>query len=164
MEPKLEYDKFSIKKYYENYIQFQGVGFFTDAYDLFIINFAMILMGCIYYKDNGNKVPVVTDTLVKASAQVGTLIGQLFFGVLSDRLGRKKMYGVELMIIIVCTISSCFSADLISGFSVFAVLGFWRIILGIGIGGDYPLSAVITSEFATTKTRGYIMLIFFRKK
>lgn len=37
----------------------------------------------------------------------------------------------------------------------------WRVILGIGIGGDYPLSAVITSEFATTKTRGAMISAVF---
>ncbi|GMF02712.1 unnamed protein product [[Candida] boidinii] len=38
-----------------------------------------------------------------------------------------------------------------------AILTFYRIIMGIGIGGDYPLSSIITSEFATTKWRGAIM-------
>jgi hypothetical protein len=30
----------------------------------------------------------------------------------------------------------------------------WRFVLGIGIGGDYPLSASIASEYASTKWRG----------
>ena len=67
-----------------------------------------------------------TDTLVKASAQVGTLLGQLFFGYIADRNGRKKMYGIELMIIIIFTINSAFSSDLKTGLSVFAILGIWR--------------------------------------
>jgi PHS family inorganic phosphate transporter-like MFS transporter len=71
-------------------------------------------------------VPVYIDTLVKASSQVGALIGQVLFGVLSDISGRKKMYGVELMIIVIGTIGSCFSANLVKGFSVFTVLGIWR--------------------------------------
>jgi len=33
--------------------------------------------------------------------------------------------------------------------------------MGIGIGGDYPLSAVITSEFASTKSRGRLMTAVF---
>ena len=67
------------------------------------------------------------------------------------------MYGVELMIIIIATCASAFSATTVSGFSVFTVLGIWRIFLGLGIGGDYPLSAIITSEFATTRNRGAMM-------
>jgi PHS family inorganic phosphate transporter-like MFS transporter len=37
----------------------------------------------------------------------------------------------------------------------------WRLFLGIGIGGDYPLSAIITSEFANTKNRGGLMAAVF---
>ena len=61
------------------------------------------------------------------------------------------------MIIVVATVASTLSANLASGVSVFAILGAWRVILGVGIGGDYPLSAIITSEFATTKWRGAMM-------
>ncbi len=105
--------------------------------------------------------PVYIDTLVKASGQIGTLIGQILFGILADRVGRKRMYGVELMIMITATCASALSGNLVSGFSIFTVLGIWRIILGLGIGGDYPLSAIITSEFATTKHRGAMMAAVF---
>lgn len=54
----------------------------------------MLMMGCVYFKDapgkEKNQVPVHIDTLVKASGQVGTLIGQIVFGIAADRLGRKK--------------------------------------------------------------------------
>ena len=65
------------------------------------------------------------------------------------------------MIIVLATVASTLSANLESGVSVFAILGAWRILLGIGIGGDYPLSAIITSEFATTKRRGAMMAAVF---
>ncbi|CAG8686653.1 7757_t:CDS:2 [Ambispora leptoticha] len=66
------------------------------------------------------------------------------------------MYGIELMIIIIATCGSALAGN---GYaiSVQAVIITWRFILGIGVGGDYPLSAVITSEFATTKRRGAMM-------
>ena len=37
----------------------------------------------------------------------------------------------------------------------------WRVLLGIGIGGDYPMSAIITSEFASTRYRGRMMAAVF---
>jgi MFS transporter, PHS family, inorganic phosphate transporter len=80
---------------------------------------------------------------------------------MADQLGRKRMYGIELMIIVVATCASALSGNLVSGFSVFTVLAIWRIFLGLGIGGDYPLSAIITSEFATTKHRGGMMAAVF---
>ena len=37
----------------------------------------------------------------------------------------------------------------------------WRFFMGIGIGGGCPLSAVISSEFAATRTRGRVMTAVF---
>jgi MFS transporter, PHS family, inorganic phosphate transporter len=45
--------------------------------------------------------------------------------------------------------------------SVIGVLIVWRFITGIGIGGDYPLSAVISSEFSSTRIRGRLMTAVF---
>lgn len=44
---------------------------------------------------------------------------------------------------------------------VIGVLIVWRFITGIGIGGDYPLSAVISSEFSSTRIRGRLMAAVF---
>ncbi len=48
-----------------------------------------------------------------------------------------------------------------SAISVYGVLIMWRFIMGMGIGGDYPLSAVITSEFAARRIRGRMMAAVF---
>ncbi|KAF0424699.1 phosphate transporter [Gigaspora margarita] len=70
------------------------------------------------------------------------------------------MYGLELCLMVVATIGSALSANSYA-ISLWGALMFWRVILGIGIGGDYPLSAVITSEFATKKRRGAMMAAVF---
>jgi len=91
--------------------------------------------------------------LIKVAPNVGTVFGMVVFGYLADVLGRKRMYGIELMIIIIATL-----AESLCSFSpamgIVGVIVFWRVIMGIGVGGDYPLSAVITSEMADTKWRG----------
>ncbi|KAF9188177.1 Inorganic phosphate transporter pho84 [Haplosporangium sp. Z 767] len=135
-----------------------GVGFFTDAYDLFAINLVTPMLGMIYY--NGGHLPPNIDLGIKVAASIGTFIGQVGFGYLADRLGRKRMYGIELMIIIVATLGQAISGN---GFalSLPATIIIWRVIVGVGIGGDYPLSAVITSEFATTQRRGAMMAAVF---
>ncbi|KAK9760958.1 hypothetical protein K7432_014514 [Basidiobolus ranarum] len=138
-----------------------GIGFFTDAYDIFIINLAVPMMGYIYFKENNNKIPKQYEGPLKGATAFGTLIGQLLFGYLGDRLGRKKMYGSELVIIIFATICCAMAGGWVKGVNVIAVLGFWRFILGIGIGGDYPVSAVITSEFASTSRRGMMIAAVF---
>jgi len=45
--------------------------------------------------------------------------------------------------------------------SIVGILIFWRIIMGIGVGGDYPLSAIISSEWASTEIRGRLMTAVF---
>lgn len=92
------------------------------------------------------------------STLAGTVIGQLGFGILADVYGRKRMYGLELLIIIVSTVGVAMSSEGAAGsMSLIGWLIAWRFFLGIGIGGDYPLSAVITSEFAPTKNRGRML-------
>jgi len=135
-----------------------GVGFFTDAYDIFAINIASTMLGYVYGKNRAlNK---QQDLGVKIATPVGTLCGQLLFGWLADVVGRKKMYGIELMIIIVATFAQALSANG-HAIHIIGVLVIWRFIMGIGIGGDYPLSAVISSEFAATKIRGRMMTAVF---
>ncbi|RHZ76890.1 hypothetical protein Glove_187g118 [Diversispora epigaea] len=137
-----------------------GVGFYTDAYDLFVINLVSSMLGIVYFKNENSIVPLNIDIGLKSSAACGTLFGQLVFGLFADIYGRKKMYGLELSIMIFATIGSALSADAFA-VSIWGELMFWRFILGIGIGGDYPLSAVITSEFATLKRRGAMMAAVF---
>lgn len=73
------------------------------------------------------------------------------------------MYGTELLIIVFTTITSAFASNTASpkGLTVVGMLIIWRFFLGIGIGGDYPLSAIITSEFANTKNRGAMIAAVF---
>lgn len=65
------------------------------------------------------------------------------------------------MIMIVATIGSSLAADTPAGIQALAMLGFWRFILGIGIGGDYPLSSVLTSEYASKNRRGAMIAVVF---
>ena len=138
---------------------------FNVLYILTNRNIVMLMMGCVYFKNEPGKltnvVPVYIDTLIKASKQVGILIGQLFFGIMADKLGRKKMFGFELMIIVMGTFASALSASTVSGLNIFVAFGIWRLFMGFGFGGDYPLSAIITSEFASSKRRGTMMALVF---
>ncbi|KAJ3066969.1 phosphate transporter [Podochytrium sp. JEL0797] len=170
-----------------------GVGFFADAYDIFVISQALPMVYQVYYGPqyiHGNypanmpgfnnsapipKTPQNTkvdfngnypngihmDAWMKASTNWGNLFGQIGFGYLGDKLGRKKMYGIELIIMIVCTIGSALASSMINGLSILVILSIWRFFLGVGIGGDYPMSATITSEFANVRYRGMMLSAVF---
>lgn len=132
-----------------------GIGFFTDSYDIFSASLLTIMLGIVYVPGKG-VLPTSSDSAIKLSTSAGTVIGQLGFGYLADRLGRKKMYGLELIIIIFATIGQALSSSSPS-VEIVGLIIFWRVLMGVGIGGDYPLSSIITSEFATTKWRGAMM-------
>ncbi|XWS23775.1 hypothetical protein CRYUN_Cryun28dG0044400 [Craigia yunnanensis] len=141
-----------------------GMGFFTDAYDLFCISLVTKLLGRIYYNVDGSPKPGTLPPNVAAAvngvALCGTLAGQLFFGWLGDKLGRKRIYGITLWLMMICSIASGLSF----GSSPTAVMGtpcFFRFWLGFGIGGDYPLSATIMAEFSNKKTRGAFIAAVF---
>ncbi|KIR67720.1 phosphate:H+ symporter [Cryptococcus bacillisporus CA1873] len=135
-----------------------GVGFFTDAYDIFSISIAATMIGYVYH--NGGSNTSNQDLGIKVAHSIGTFFGQLAFGYLADHIGRKRMYGVELMIIIVGTLGQAVAGHA-PGVNIYGVLIMWRFIMGIGIGGDYPVSSVITSEFAARKIRGRMMAAVF---
>ena len=133
-----------------------GVGFFTDSYDIFAVSLLNLMLGIVYYPQHKGKLPSSSDNAIKLSTSAGTVVGQLLFGYLADRVGRKRMYGLELIIIIFATIGQALSSGSPS-VNVVGLVIFWRVLMGVGIGGDYPLSSIITSEFATTKWRGAMM-------
>ncbi|KAK2455298.1 Inorganic phosphate transporter 1-4 [Trifolium repens] len=141
-----------------------GMGFFTDAYDLFCVSLITKLLGRIYYHvdgaENPGTLPPNVAGAVNGIALVGTLFGQLFFGWLGDKLGRKKVYGMTLALMVLCSLCSGLSFG--SGpKAVLTTLCFFRFWLGFGIGGDYPLSATIMSEYSNKKTRGAFIAAVF---
>ncbi|KAF7013330.1 hypothetical protein CFC21_027415 [Triticum aestivum] len=144
--------------YHFTAIAIAGMGFFTDAYDLFSISLVTDLLGRIYYTDG--VLPVGVSALVNGVALCGTVVGQLFFGWLGDKVGRRHIYGVTLKLMVICSIASGLSFHR-SRKSVITTLCFFRFWLGFGIGGDYPLSATIMAEYANKKTRGAFIAAVF---
>lgn len=84
---------------------------------------------------------------VASLAFVGTVIGQLFFGVLSDRWSRKNSLLASTVILIVFAAlgaGSYGAGGNIQG--LFSALSAFRLLLGIGIGGEYPAGSVACAE------------------
>ena len=134
-----------------------GMGFFTDSYDLFIIGTVLLLISHDPAMGTSSIfAPSLAENqaLIGSSALIASFIGALFFGFLADRIGRKTIYGVELFILGVGALASALMPNL-------TLLIITRFILGIGIGGDYPVSATIVSEHANKKDRGKLISTVF---
>jgi PHS family inorganic phosphate transporter-like MFS transporter len=109
------------------------------------------------------------------------MLGQLIFGFLSDKYGRRKLYGLELIVVIFGTLGLVQSSAGFNGsMDIIGWIMFWRFFVvsasriftfntsnradscqGLGIGAEYPLSAVITAEFAPRRSRARMMASVF---
>jgi MFS family permease len=121
-----------------------GMGFFTDAYDLFIIGTVTVLLTPIFHLSTGQ------ISLLNSISLLASVFGALAFGRLMDRLGRKRVYGLEVALLSLGAVLSGLSWS-------FTSLLIFRIIVGIGVGGDYATSAVITAEYANRRSRGRLV-------
>lgn len=107
-----------------------GVGFFTDAYDLFALNVVLPILGFVYWD---GEIPQSYETALICATLAGTLIGQVLFGVLADIHGRRKIYGLELLVVIFATLGVAMSATgERKSMDIVGWLIFWRFTMGIG--------------------------------
>lgn len=143
-----EMDNAGISSHHWKIMFISGMGFFTDAYDLFIIGVVMTLL-----KDTW-KVGHLEESLVESTALLASALGALLFGRVADMLGRKRIYGVEVLVLAAGAIACAFAPNILW------LIGL-RFILGIGIGGDYPVSATIMSEYAGKNHRGMMVTLVF---
>ena len=127
-----------------------GMGFLTDAYDLFIITPALSLIERSF--NISAKSPEIQ--LVSSSILIAAFIGAVVFGPIADRVGRNAIYGIQAIAMAVMAILSAFSPSIL-------ILIIFRFILGIVIGGNYPVTAVLMSEYANTKDRGRLVGMVF---
>jgi MFS family permease len=82
---------------------------------------------------------------------LGAVVGALFFGYLTDRLGRKKLFLITLAVYTVFTVATAFSFGLAS-YVVF------RFCTGLGIGGEYAAINSAIDELIPARRRGQIDL------
>lgn len=121
-----------------------GMGFFADAYDLFIIGTVTAILTPIWHLSTSQL------SLLNSASLLASVGGAVLFGKLIDRLGRKAVYGAEVSMLTLGAVLSAFA------------WGFWpllvfRLVVGVGIGGDYATSGVITAEYANRKDRGRLI-------
>src|SRR6266568_3701016 len=81
-------------------------------------------------------------------------LGAFVFGRFADVIGRKHVYWMVAAIMIVGALGSALSPS-------YWVLIVFRFVLGFGVGGDYPVSAVMVSEYANRKDRGKLVGMVF---
>src|SRR3984957_13678623 len=141
-------DESGISRFQLKIMFVSGMGFFSDAFDLFVIGIVVALIKT-QWSLSTNQVSWLNSATLLASA-----VGALVFGRVADMLGRKRIYGFEVLILAAGAIASAFAPN-------YTFLLISRIVLGIGIGGDYPVSATIMSEYSGKQSRGRMVGLVF---
>ncbi len=125
-----------------------GIGFFTDAYDLFVIGIASTLLKGQWHLGD-EKLALLNAVMLGAA-----FLGALAFGRLADVIGRTPVYWMSAALMVLAAIGSALSPSL-------TALVAFRFLLGFGVGGDYPVSAVLMSEYAHHSNRGRMIGLVF---
>lgn len=97
----------------------------------------------------------LTGAQVGAAASaylIGAVSGALFFGWLTDRLGRKKLFTVTVLVYLVATIACGLSWN-------FWSFAFFRLMTGAGIGGEYAAVNATIQELIPARRRGFTDLV-----
>lgn len=123
------------------YIVLAAMGAFLDGYDLLVIGIALLTL-----KGDFGLNSVETGALT-AAAFAGMAIGAFFFGSVADRLGRRPMFIVDLLLFVVAAVLSGLTQNV-------GQLIALRFVIGIAIGIDMPTSTAILAEFSDDKHRG----------
>jgi len=141
-------DDAPLSKFHLRAVLVSGMGFFTDAYDLFVIGIASSLIKHQWHLDS-TRLAVLNATMLGAAT-----LGALVFGRIADLAGRKRVYWMVAALMVFAALGSALAPS-------FWVLIVFRFVLGFGVGGDYPVSAVMTTEYANRKDRGRLVGLVF---
>jgi putative MFS transporter len=123
-----------------------GIGWALDAMDVGLISFviaALIEHWGITKGESG---------LIASIGFAGMAIGASLGGLLADRLGRRQVFAITLLVYGLATGASAFAG----GIALLLVL---RFFVGLGLGAELPVASTYVSEFAPARIRGRIIVI-----
>ncbi|EOO64922.1 MFS transporter [Bacillus cereus] len=123
-----------------------GLGWLFDAMDVGMLSFVMVAL----QKDWG----LSTQEMgwIGSINSIGMAVGALIFGILSDKIGRKSVFIITLLLF---SIGSGLTA-LTTTLAIFLVL---RFLIGMGLGGELPVASTLVSESVEAHERGKIVVL-----
>ncbi|MFD1414963.1 MFS transporter [Oceanobacillus jeddahense] len=141
---KVSIEDLPLNKFHWKITIYTAGGPFCDGYILSVIGIALVMM----IPQLGLSSLMVG--LIGTSALVGIFFGGLVFGYITDLIGRKTMYVIDLLVFVVASVLQFFVGE---GWQLLIL----RFILGVAVGADYPIATSLLAEFTPRKHRGFML-------
>ncbi|MET1015229.1 MAG: MFS transporter [Leifsonia flava] len=122
-----------------------GMGWALDAMDVGLISFVLAQLA-VTWSLTGPEL-----SWIASSGFIGMAIGASLGGLLADRLGRRQVFAITLLIFGIATGASALSWSV-------GVLIALRFVVGLGLGAELPVASTLVSEFAPPRIRGRIIV------
>lgn len=122
-----------------------GIGWALDAMDVGLISFVMAALAVQWDLDQ------TTLSWVASVGFVGMAVGASVGGLLADRIGRRQVFALTLLLYGLATGAAALS------WSVGALLAF-RFLIGLGLGAELPVASTLVSEYAPARIRGRVVV------
>jgi MFS family permease len=116
-------------------------GIFVDAYDLTSLGVGVVQLRAQFHLS-----PFMVGS-VTAMMAFGAVIGAMWGGYFTDKVGRFKMFLLDLIFLVVAAIGAALSVNI-------WMLLFFRLLMGIGVGLDFPVALSFIAEYVNEKKRG----------
>lgn len=130
-------------------------------------NFQSIAIGMVIMKDKYPQTRLENAACLSV-VFAGAVFGQLAFGYIGDWVGRNRAMFLTNLFCVIGALGSAIITPTTSEAVLYSSIAFWRFILGMGVGGVYPLSATSASEEtnsndpkAALKKRERVSWVFF---
>lgn len=123
-----------------------GLGWLFDAMDVGMLSFILAAL----QKEWG----LTAEQMgwIGSVNSIGMAVGALVFGLLADRIGRKQVFIITLLLFSIGSGLSAFATTL----TVFLIL---RFFIGMGLGGELPVASTLVSESVPAHERGKVVVL-----
>lgn len=123
-----------------------GIGWALDAMDVGLISFVMAALAKQWQLDN------TTLSFIGSIGFVGMALGASLGGLLADRVGRRNVFAITLLVYGLATGASGLAT------TVGALIAL-RFVVGLGLGAELPVASTLVSEFAPKRIRGRMVVL-----
>ncbi len=123
-----------------------GLGWMLDAFDVMLYSIVLTTLMRTFGMSKS------TAGLLNTLTLIASAIGSLFFGLLADRMGRRRMLSLSILTYSLFTFACGFSTSIM-------MLAVFRFLLGLGMGGEWNSGATLVAETWPSAWRGRALAI-----